>query len=79
MVREKAAALGRRPRVFFEEWDSPLISGIRWVDELVEIAGGDPLFPALRKESLAKNRIVSPTRSRRGIRKSSSRRGAGRR
>ena len=58
-VREKAAALGRRPRVFFEEWDSPLISGICWVDELVEIAGGDPLFPALRKESLAKNRIVA--------------------
>ena len=57
-MREKAAALGRRPRVFFEEWDSPLISGICWVDELVEIAGGDPLFPALRKESLAKNRIV---------------------
>jgi iron complex transport system substrate-binding protein len=58
-VREKAAALVRRPRVFFEEWDSPLISGICWVDELVEIAGGSPLFPALRKESLAKNRIVS--------------------
>jgi iron complex transport system substrate-binding protein len=59
-VRANAAALGRRPRVFFEEWDSPLISGICWVDELVEIAGGSPLFPALRKESLAKNRIVSP-------------------
>ena len=58
-VREKAAALGRRPRVFFEEWDSPLISGICWVDELVEIAGGDPVFPALRMESLAKNRIVA--------------------
>ena len=59
-VRAKAAAFDRRPRVFFEEWDSPLISGICWVDELVEIAGGSPLFPALRKESLAKNRIVSP-------------------
>jgi len=59
-IRQKAASLGRRPRVFFEEWDSPLISGICWVDELVEIAGGEPLFPALRKEPLAKNRIVSP-------------------
>ena len=58
-IRVKAATLGRRPRVFFEEWDSPLISGICWVDELVEIAGGDPLFPALRRESLAKNRIVT--------------------
>ena len=59
-IRAKAAAFDRRPRVFFEEWDSPLISGICWVDELVEIAGGSPRFPALRKESLAKNRIVSP-------------------
>jgi iron complex transport system substrate-binding protein len=59
-IRTKAAAFARRPRVFFEEWDTPLISGICWVDELVEIAGGEPLFPALRKESLAKNRIVSP-------------------
>jgi iron complex transport system substrate-binding protein len=59
-VRAKATAFERRPRVFFEEWDTPLISGICWVDELVEIAGGSPLFPALRKESLAKNRIVSP-------------------
>jgi iron complex transport system substrate-binding protein len=59
-VRARAASLPRRPRVFFEEWDDPLISGIRWVDELIEIAGGAPLFPELRKESLAKNRIVSP-------------------
>jgi iron complex transport system substrate-binding protein len=59
-VRRKAAGLSRRPRVFFEEWDDPLISGICWVDELVEIAGGDPVFPALRAESLAKHRIVSP-------------------
>jgi iron complex transport system substrate-binding protein len=59
-VRQQGARLSRRPRVFFEEWDTPLISGICWVDELVEIAGGNPLFPALRRESLAKNRIVSP-------------------
>jgi iron complex transport system substrate-binding protein len=59
-IRAQAAALGRRPRVFFEEWDDPLISGIRWVDELIEIAGGDPLFPELRAQPLAKNRIVTP-------------------
>ena len=38
--------LRRRPRVYFEEWDNPLISGIQWVEELIEIAGGDPVFPA---------------------------------
>jgi iron complex transport system substrate-binding protein len=59
-VRERAAALPRRPRVFFEEWDDPLISGIRWVEELVEIAGGEPVFPHLRQASLAKDRIVRP-------------------
>jgi iron complex transport system substrate-binding protein len=58
-IRTQAASLPRRPRVFFEEWDDPLISGIRWVDELVELAGGEPLFPELRTEPLAKNRIVS--------------------
>jgi iron complex transport system substrate-binding protein len=57
-IRTAARALPRRPRVFFEEWDDPLISGIRWVDELIEIAGGDPLFPELRDEPLAKGRIV---------------------
>ena len=57
-IRERAARLPRRPRVFFEEWDDPLISGICWVDELVEIAGGQPLFPHLRTASLAKDRIV---------------------
>jgi iron complex transport system substrate-binding protein len=49
---------GRR-RVFFEEWPDPLISGIRWVEELVEIAGGEPIFPELREKSLAKDRIVT--------------------
>jgi iron complex transport system substrate-binding protein len=48
-----------RPRVFFEEWFDPLISGIRWVDELIEIAGGEPVFPALRGHQAAKDRIVS--------------------
>jgi iron complex transport system substrate-binding protein len=59
-IRASAARFPRRPRTFFEEWDHPLISGICWVDELVEIAGGEPLYPALRVERLAKNRIVDP-------------------
>ena len=59
-IRAVAATWPRRPRVFFEEWDSPLISGIRWVEELVEVAGGDPVFPHLRSAGLAKDRIVSP-------------------
>jgi len=58
-VRESAARFPRRPRVFFEEWDEPLISGIRWVEELVEIAGGDPIFPTLRTAALGRDRIVS--------------------
>ena len=49
-----------RPRVFFEEWDEPLISGIRWVEELVAIAGGTPIFPELEAAALAKDRIVDP-------------------
>ena len=59
-IRARAAALPRRPRVFFEEWPDPLISGIRWVDELVEVAGGEPLFPELRNGRLAKERILDP-------------------
>ena len=59
-VREQAARLPRRPRVFFEEWPDPLISGIRWVAELVEAAGGEDVFPELRAAGLAKDRIVDP-------------------
>ncbi len=59
-IRQSAARLACRPRVFFEEWDTPLISGIRWVEELVEIAGGAPIFPELRSAGLAKDRIVDP-------------------
>jgi iron complex transport system substrate-binding protein len=59
-IRARAAGVARRPRVFFEEWDDPLISGIRWVEELVEIAGGDPIFPELRDKALGKDRIVDP-------------------
>ena len=58
-IRERAASLPRRPKVFFEEWYEPLISGIRWTEELVQVAGGDPIFPELDRASLAKDRIVS--------------------
>ena len=57
-VRKAASRFPTRPRVFFEEWDEPLISGIQWVEELVEIAGGEPIFPELRHKRLAKDRIV---------------------
>ena len=50
----------QRPRVFIEEWDEPLISGIGWVSELVEIAGGQDVFPELAAEGLAKDRILLP-------------------
>ena len=54
-----AAALPRRPRVYFEEWDEPPISAIRWVSELMGIAGGDDCFPELAQQSLGKNRIIT--------------------
>jgi iron complex transport system substrate-binding protein len=58
-VRARAALLPRRPRVYFEEWDEPMISGIRWVSELVTLAGGEDCFPELARESLGKNRIIA--------------------
>jgi iron complex transport system substrate-binding protein len=61
LAEVEASARGRqRPKVYFEEWDDPLISGIGWVSELIEAAGGEDAFPALRAEKAAKNRIVSP-------------------
>jgi iron complex transport system substrate-binding protein len=59
-IMESASRFPRRPHVFFEEWNDPLISGIRWVDELIELAGGQPVFPELRRHQSAKNRIVNP-------------------
>jgi len=59
-IRDAAAHFQTRLRVFFEEWDEPLISGIRWVEELVAIAGGTPIFPELVTAGLAKDRIVDP-------------------
>jgi iron complex transport system substrate-binding protein len=58
-IRERGARFEQRPRVYFEEWDKPLISGIQWVEELVEIAGGIPVFPELRRAKLATNRVIS--------------------
>lgn len=59
----RAASAGRpRPRVYFEEWDDPLISGIGWVSELIAIAGGDDVFPDLAACAAAKDRIVAPER-----------------
>jgi iron complex transport system substrate-binding protein len=57
-IRDAASMLPARPRVYFEEWDDPLISGIQWVEELVEVAGGAPIFPELRHKKLARDRIV---------------------
>ncbi len=59
-IREVASRFPKRLRVFFEEWDDPLISGIRWVEELMAIAGADPIFPELTRCGLAKDRIVDP-------------------
>ena len=58
-IRRSASALARRPRVYFEEWDGPLISGIRWVSELIGIAGGDDCFPELAAEPLGRDRIIA--------------------
>ena len=58
-IETTAASLPRRPRVFFEEWDEPHISAIRWVSELMGIAGGDDCFPELATQSLGKNRIIA--------------------
>jgi len=58
-ARQSAAQLPRRPRVYFEEWDDPMISGIGWVSELIEIAGAEDVFPELRHRQAAKDRIVS--------------------
>ena len=58
-VREHAKALPRRPRVYFEEWDEPMISGLGWVSDLIAAAGGIEVFPELASRKNAKDRIVS--------------------
>jgi iron complex transport system substrate-binding protein len=57
-IRVAVAQLPRRPKVYFEEWDEPIITGIRWVAEIIGIAGGDDCFPELAREPLAKQRIL---------------------
>jgi iron complex transport system substrate-binding protein len=58
-TRAAAARLPRRPRVYFEEWDEPLIAGIGWVGEVIEIAGGDNCFADLALMPLGRDRIVA--------------------
>ena len=58
-IEQTALAMPRRPRVFFEEWDEPHISAIRWVSQLTGIAGGDDCFPELALQSLGRNRIIA--------------------
>jgi iron complex transport system substrate-binding protein len=58
-VRAAAAQFARRPRVYFEEWDEPMISGIRWVSELIGIAGGDDCFADNAQHALGKDRIIA--------------------
>jgi iron complex transport system substrate-binding protein len=58
-IAREAATLSRRPRVYFEEWDEPRISCIRWVSELTGIAGGDDCFPELAQKPLGKDRILA--------------------
>jgi iron complex transport system substrate-binding protein len=58
-IANAGRAFARRPRVFFEEWNDPIISGIQWVEELIEIAGGEPVFPELRHCLKANERVVT--------------------
>jgi iron complex transport system substrate-binding protein len=58
-IQMAAAGLPRRPRVFFEEWDEPHISAIRWVSELVGVAGGDDCFPELAMQAMGRDRIIA--------------------
>jgi len=58
-IESQAARLARRPKVYFEEWDEPMISAIRWVSELVELAGGEEVFHDKAQSAAATGRIVS--------------------
>ncbi len=59
-VREFSSVWPDRPRIYFEEWHDPLIAGIRWVSEIIEVAGGRDIFPELRDQARARARIVDP-------------------
>lgn len=58
-IADAASSLRQRPKVYFEEWDEPIITGIRWVAELIGIAGGQDVFPELSREPLARQRILA--------------------
>jgi iron complex transport system substrate-binding protein len=58
-IAAAAAAWPRRPRVYFEEWDEPMISAIQWVSELIGIAGGDDVFPELGVQRMGRDRIIA--------------------
>jgi iron complex transport system substrate-binding protein len=58
-MRETARAWPRRPRVYFEEWDDPMISAIRWVSELIEVAGGDDVFGELGLKAMGRDRVIA--------------------
>ncbi len=62
-IANKAAGFKRRPKVFFEEWDEPHISGIRWVSELMGIAGGDDVFPELAVQAMGRDRIIADSQT----------------
>jgi iron complex transport system substrate-binding protein len=58
-IAAEAARWPRRPRVYFEEWDEPMISAIRWVSELIVIAGGDDVFPELARQAMGRDRVIA--------------------
>jgi iron complex transport system substrate-binding protein len=58
-IAQVASSWPRRPRVYFEEWDEPMISAIRWVSELVTVAGGDDVFPELAVQSMGRDRVIA--------------------
>ena len=58
-IAQAASSWPRRPRVYFEEWDEPMISAIRWVSELVTLAGGDYVFPELAVQSMGRDRVIA--------------------
>jgi iron complex transport system substrate-binding protein len=65
-LRESSSAWARRPRVYFEEWDEPMISAIEWVSQLMEVAGGEDVFPELGQQRMGRDRVIQdasePTR-----------------
>ena len=58
-IAQAASTWPRRPRAYFEEWDEPMISAIRWVSELVTVAGGDDVFPELALQSMGRDRVIA--------------------